>query len=187
MMRRCLTPLNRLARTRMNVSLRPITAASVRAICHLATRADQVQFVAPNAVSLAQALFSPEAWYRAVYVDEGPAGFVMLYDESLRPQAPAAPLLMLWRFMIDARFQRQGIGRAALLQVIAHARAKAVSPRLLLSYVPGPGCPEPLYRQLGFRPTGEVDEGEVVMALALAMDDAASVDAGRTEGAKPLA
>jgi diamine N-acetyltransferase len=34
-----------------------------------------------------------------------------------------------------------------------------------LSYVPGEGSPEGFYRGLGFEPTGEVLEGEVVMSL----------------------
>ena len=69
--------------------------------------------------------------------------------------------------MIDARFQRRGIGRQALLQVIAHARARRIFKTLELSYVPGPGCPEPFYRSLGFTLTGRIDAGEVVMALEL--------------------
>ena len=38
---------------------------------------------------------------------------------------------------------------------------------LVLSYVPGEGSPESFYRRLGFEPTGEVLEGEVVMLLRL--------------------
>ena len=68
----------------MQVSLREITAETVRRITSLSVNPDQQRFVASNAVSLAEALFSEEAWYRAVYVGESPAGFVMLYDESLR-------------------------------------------------------------------------------------------------------
>jgi diamine N-acetyltransferase len=44
----------------------------------------QLRFVATIATSLAQALFSPEAWYRAICCGEEPAGFVMLCDKSLR-------------------------------------------------------------------------------------------------------
>lgn len=33
--------------------------------------------------------------------------------------------------------------------------------------VPGPGCPEPFYRSLGFRHTGRLDEDEVVLELPL--------------------
>ena len=38
----------------------------------------QKQFVAPNAVSIAQAYFSKEAWFRAIYADDTAIGFVML-------------------------------------------------------------------------------------------------------------
>ena len=145
------------------VSLRPITADTVRQITSLAVREDQQRFVAGNAISLAQALFSDEAWYRAIYCGEAPAGFVMLADESLRSPAPDRPTVTVWRFMIDANFQGQGIGRAALLRVIEHVRAQDRFDRLELSYVPGPGSPEPFYLRLGFRHTGRVDGAEIVL------------------------
>ncbi|HET7033392.1 MAG TPA: GNAT family N-acetyltransferase [Casimicrobiaceae bacterium] len=150
------------------VSLREIDASTVRAILALTVAPDQQKFVANNAVSLAQALFSPEAWYRAIYLTDEPVGFVMLYDEALRVPPPEAPELFLWRFMIDARFQRRGIGSCALEQVISHARAKRNATSLGVSYVPGPGCPEPFYLASGFRHTGRVDDGEIVLELDLA-------------------
>jgi len=73
------------------VSLREITAETVRTITQLSVAPDQNQFVAPNAVSLAQALFAPEAWYRAIYLGEEPVGFVMLEDQSLRQPMPENP------------------------------------------------------------------------------------------------
>jgi len=149
------------------VSLREITADTVRPIIALAVAADQQRFVASNAISLAEALFHEEAWYRAIYAGETPAGFVMLYDESLRGAPPPAPEVGLWRFMVDRRFQGRGIGAAALGQVVAHVRAKGVFSSLTTSYVPGPGCPEQFYLQAGFRHTGKLDEGEVVLELSL--------------------
>jgi diamine N-acetyltransferase len=150
------------------ITLREISAETVRAIIELEVAEDQQNFVASNAVSLAQALFSPEAWYRAIYRGDEPVGFVMLYDEALRPVPPAHPAVGVWRLMVDRRFQGQGIGKAALLQVIEHVRAKGLYSKLNLSYVPGPGCPELFYRQLGFQPNGQVEDGEVVLELPLA-------------------
>ena len=149
------------------VSLREITADTVRAVIGLSVADSQKGFVATNAVSLAQALFAPEAWYRAIYAGEELAGFVMLEDESLRTPPPAQPKIGVWRLMVDQKFQGRGIGRAALLQVIEHVRAKGLFSSLELSYVPGPGCPEPFYRGLGFRPTGRMDGVEVVLEFAL--------------------
>ncbi|MEZ0307736.1 MAG: GNAT family N-acetyltransferase [Ramlibacter sp.] len=149
------------------VALREITADTVRAINRLAVGPGQEGFVATNAQSLSQALFSQEAWYRAIYLGEEPVGFVMLEDESLRKEPPAQPRVGVWRLMIDARFQGQGIGRAAMQRVIEHVRAKGLFTSLELSYVPGPGCPEPFYRGMGFLPTGRMDGVEVVLELPL--------------------
>ena len=149
------------------VSLREITAETVRQITSLSVRPEQQRFVASNAVSLAEALFNETAWYRAIYVGDSPAGFAMLYDESLRVAPPSTPLVGLWRFMIDSRFQGQGIGAAALQQVIAHVRSKRLFSSLVTSYVPGPGCPEPFYLRAGFRHTGKLDGDEVVLELPL--------------------
>ena len=151
----------------MPISLQVITADTVRQVTKLSVREDQKHFVASNAVSLAEALFAPEAWYRAIYVGEELAGFVMLYDESLLSPPPQNPEIGVWRFMIDAKFQGKGIGKAALLQVIQHVRAKGIFTKLELSYVLGPGCPEDFYRGLGFRPNGKVHEGEIVLELHL--------------------
>ena len=151
----------------MNVTLREITAETVRAVIKLSVAESQAHFVAPNSVSLAQALFSPEAWYRAIYRDDEPVGFVMLYDESLRPSPPPAPEVGVWRLMVAEPHQGQGIGRAAMQLVIAHVRSKGCFRVLELSYVPAEGGPEPFYLSLGFRNTDRVEEGERVMELPL--------------------
>jgi diamine N-acetyltransferase len=164
------------------VTLREITAETVRVVTRLAVLPEQRGFVATNAESLAQALFSEEAWYRAIYAGDTPAGFVMLYDESLRSSPPPAPQIAVWRFMIDAKFQRQGLGTEAMRAIIAHVRNKGVFDTLELSYVPGPGCPEPFYRRAGFEPTGRVDEGEVVLKLRLARSAADAGAGASTEG-----
>ena len=156
-----------LAINSLYVSLREITAETVRSVCALAVAPSQASFVAPNAVSLAQALFAPEAWYRAIYLLEEPVGFVMLEDESLCELPPKVPQVGLWRFMVDAPHQRSGIGRAALLLVIEHLRAKRRFRSLSCSYVPGIGCPEAFYLGLDFVHTGKVEGVEVVLELPI--------------------
>jgi hypothetical protein len=53
------------------VSLRAVTAETIRAIYSLKVAPDQEQFVAPNAVSIAEAYFVPYAWFRAIYDTAG--------------------------------------------------------------------------------------------------------------------
>jgi diamine N-acetyltransferase len=150
----------------MSISLQPITFDTVRSINRLSVREDQKRFVALNSESLAQALFCPEAWYRAIYSEEVPIGFVMLHDPSLTSDVRPAKVFV-WRFMIDERFQGRGFGEAALRLVIEHVRSKAVTSELYLSHVEDPASAGPFYRKLGFEYTGEIDEGELIMKLAL--------------------
>lgn len=149
------------------VTLQEITAETVRAVIRLSVTDYQNRFVASNATSLSQALFSPQAWYRAIYLGDEPVGFVMLSDESLLEPMPENPEVGVWRFMVDAKHQGKGIGRVAMLLIIEHVRGKGIFRRLELSYVPGEGGPEKLYLSLGFRPTGKVDAGQIVMELPL--------------------
>lgn len=149
------------------VTLREITAETVIAVIKLSVAENQKGLVAPNAVSLAQALFAPQAWYRAIYCGEELAGFVMLADDSLKNPPPEKPAIGVWRLMIDARFQGRGIGGAAMRQVIEHVRRKGLFETLELLYVPGPASPEPFYLALGFRHTGRTEGDEVVLELPL--------------------
>lgn len=143
------------------VTLRPVTAQTVRAICALEPAPDQRHFVAPNAVSIAQAYFTPSAWFRAIYAGEEPVGFIMLDLDTSKPE------YSVWRFMIAAGHQGRGYGAAALRLAIETIRTQPGAREVLLSYVPGPGSPEGFYRKLGFEPTGQVDDGEIVMRLRL--------------------
>jgi diamine N-acetyltransferase len=143
------------------VELREVTGETVRAICRLLVDPSQRGFVAPNAISFAEALFEPKAWYRSVVADDVPVGFAMLYDD------PEVHEYFLWRFMIDARYQGRGYGRRALELIADHVRTRPGATHLVTSWVPGPGTPEPFYRGLGFELTGEMDSEEVVGRLAL--------------------
>lgn len=149
------------------VTLREISSATVRDVIALSVRDDQTAFVAPNAVSLAQALFQPEAWYRAVHADDTLVGFVMLFDEGQRRPPPPSPRIALWRFMIDRAHQGRGYGRAALQRVVEHARATGPYGSLQVLCVPGPGSPRPFYLAQGFEDTGRVDDGEQILELPL--------------------
>jgi diamine N-acetyltransferase len=149
------------------VTLREITADTVRTICALRVAPAQERLVAPNAVSIAQAYFEPAAWFRAIYAGETPVGFAMLFD-STRAVAPEDPdTCHLWRFMIAEQHQQQGHGGAALRLLIDHARSLPGTRKFSLSFVPEGAGPRDFYARFGFRETGEMDDGEVIMELAL--------------------
>ena len=151
------------------VSLREITEQNRDAIVALEVARAQRRFVGTVTQALMDAEEIPEGkpWYRAIYADEQPVGFLML-SWSVTPDPPRiiGPWF-LWKLLIDERYQRRGYGRDAVGLVVDIVRANGAA-ELLTSCVVGDGGPEPFYRRLGFRPTGDFDEnGEIILALDL--------------------
>ncbi|MCF7808997.1 MAG: GNAT family N-acetyltransferase [Candidatus Marinimicrobia bacterium] len=143
------------------VTLREITKTTYREILNLKVGENQKQFVAANAVSLAQANFHPEAWFRGVYAGDTAVGFAMLEIDTEKPE------YYLWRFMIDEKHQSKGYGYQAMELLIRHVRTLPRATEFLLSYVPAQGSPREFYQKLGFEDTGEVEDGENIMRLEL--------------------
>jgi len=147
--------------TDVKVMLREITGETLGAILKLDVSDEQKSFVAANAVSIAQAHFSEYAWFRAIYADDVPVGFVMLYLDQDKP------LYGVWRFMVDQEHQRKGYGSEAMRQVIEYVKSLPKARELVVSYGPGEGDPSPFYERLGFVDTGEWIGKEKVMKLSL--------------------
>lgn len=150
------------------VRLVEITEENREAVCALRVHPGQERFVASVARSLSDAATTPEGepWYRAVYTGDEPVGFVML-SWNVPPGRPGVlGPYYLWRLLIDRRHQGRGLGRAVLDEVVSLVRADGGT-ELLTSHHPADDGPGPFYRKYGFRPTGEIDDGEIVVRLAL--------------------
>jgi diamine N-acetyltransferase len=144
------------------VTLREITAATLRPILELEVGADQKQhYPRSNAYSIAEAHFAPDAWFRGIYAGETPVGFVML---SLIPERAE---YFLWRLMIDRRYQRRGYGRQAMRTVIEYVRTLPNATEFYTSHLRGNQCAAALYSDLGFQYTGDETGGDLLMRMSL--------------------
>jgi diamine N-acetyltransferase len=152
-----------------NVSLREITLANRAAVEALTVTAVQAEYVTGVAESLVEAAETPDAcpWYRAVYADGTPVGFVMISDGIIVVNPAYLGPYFLWRLLIDRRYQRRGYGSAALSLVVEYVRTRPGARVLLSSMVQGPASPIGFYLRQGFRATGEVHEDELVLELDL--------------------
>jgi diamine N-acetyltransferase len=150
------------------VTLREITEDTVRAICDLSKTLTEVQrtHVADNAVSIAEAHFSKYAWFRAIYADETPVGFLMLYIGPDDEQEGEPTVWFLWRLMIAGPYQKFGFGRRALEQIFDMARSEGAT-ELITSCVPGEDGPEGFYQRLGLVRNGKWYDEELGLVLAL--------------------
>jgi diamine N-acetyltransferase len=142
--------------------LRPaeVTRDNVRAACGLEIRPEQKGTVAPVAWSLAAAYTAPDiTWPRLVYDGDQIVGFIMgAFDPDGEGELFRS---FLWRLNIAAGYQGKGYGRFAVEGLCAEARHRGQR-RLMVSWKQHEHGPEGFYLRLGFRPTGEHNQGEVV-------------------------
>jgi len=149
------------------VTLREVTSQNLGAVLALEVFDEQRNFVASNARSIAQAHFYKEAWFRAIYADDVPVGFLMLHDENLRDEVRQNDYYFLWRLMIDKRHQKLGFGRQAVRLLIEHVKQRPNAKTLLSSFRSGQNSPEGFYTKLGFKRTGHEHDGEIEIGLGL--------------------
>ncbi|MBU0596146.1 GNAT family N-acetyltransferase [Candidatus Bipolaricaulota bacterium] len=146
----------------MDVTLREITNDNFIECIRLTVSEDQKNFVATNVYSLAEAKADGVSNPFAIYADDLMVGFIM-YDFE-----PEEDRGYISRLMIDARFQGNGYGRAAMQQVIDRFKRIPECKEIQTSYAPANAAAEHLYEDLGFRQTGEEIDGETVVRMPLA-------------------
>lgn len=149
----------------LEVSLRRISAATVCDVCDLSETLSEAQRnkVADNGNSIAEAHFSENAWFRAIYAGETLVGFIMLHTAADYDTIDC-PGVFLWRLMIAGPFQGKGFGQQAIALVVRDLRARGIT-ELYTSYGLGDASPEGFYKRLGFIPTGEMYDDEVEAIL----------------------
>lgn len=149
----------------MAITLREISDDDRPAVVALRVAPDQQRFVSSVADSLVEAERHPEGnpWFRAVYDDAEPVGFVMLsWDLDPPPPGMNGPWF-LWKLLVDAGHQGRGVGREVVRLVLEIVRTHGGT-ELLTSHVPGEDGPAGFYARLGFVPTGELDpDGEILL------------------------
>ena len=144
------------------VTLRKVTKENLWDIFKLEVAPEQSKYVATNEMSIAQAYFDREiAWFRAIYADEMPVGFLMLSDDASKQE------YFIWRLMIDAQYQKLGFAKKTMELLFDYVRTRPGAKEILVSYRPGDEGPQGFYEKLGFTPTGDVEDGEVVMRRQL--------------------
>ena len=132
------------------INLREITSKNLKSIIDLNVKQDQKDYVALNSVSIAQGHYSKSAWFKGIFYDDRPVGFVMLdlIEEENK--------CFLWRFMIDREYQGKGFGKIALTQVIDFVRLLNLYTYIATSYVPAENSAGGFYKNFGFIESEEI-------------------------------
>jgi len=118
---------------------------------------DQSAYIPPVLYSLAQAKFEALTPY-GIRTSDRTVGLLM-YGEF-------TGLCWINRIMIDEAYQRQGIGKAALQQMVAQLRRNVRCKEIRASYAPDNYAAAALFASVGFQPLAASLEDEVVVQYA---------------------
>lgn len=143
------------------IHLEPITEDNWRT--RLCVSEAQQKYVSDSAHLLARAYAyrGQRSCACMIYNDDTPVGMALYYD---CPELDAYDFSQLF---IDNRYQGKGYGRQAAALILDRMRAERKFPKVLLCYVLGNDTAKSMYENLGFRHTGDDDDDEIAMELAL--------------------
>jgi diamine N-acetyltransferase len=146
------------------IQLRDLNRDNWRACAGLALPAEQEKLVAPNVWSIAEAGFEPRYRPRVICLDETIIGFLMYCAET---DPPDPTLFWLFRFMLAPGFQGRGHGAEALRLALEEMKAAGAT-RVRTMHKPGNVAASRLYRRLGFREIGTLDDGDIELEIPVA-------------------
>ena len=143
----------------MPLTFKPIDKDNWHTAIRLEVAEAQRKFVASNLYSIAESKFEPQASPLGIFNDDGTMVGFLMYG-SYKSE------MWIWRLMVDQRYQRQGYGRAAM-QAVVTALQTMGHQDIFVSYEPENTVAAKLYADLGFEPTGRIDDGEIVVRLSM--------------------
>ncbi len=147
------------------IRLEPVTPDNWRE--KLEVRPDQETFVAPKVAILARAWAYRDARSRAflIYHGDTPVGVAMYHDYEDPEEGEFC--YDFDQLLIDARYQGRGYGTEAVQKILALMEADGKYDEVVLCYIEGNEEARRLYEKAGFLPTGDAEEGEIIMKKRL--------------------
>lgn len=147
-----------MGKNKMQVSLQNITRKNYEQVCELDVSKAQQKYVACNMWSLVESTFNDDYETRAIYQGDLPVGFFMWVKENIHR-------ISIWRFMIDEKYQQQGIGRIALNLALEEIKTNTAIKEIEICYDPQNPVAKEFYASFGFKEVGMDEDGEDMLAI----------------------
>jgi diamine N-acetyltransferase len=126
------------------ITLRDVTKQNIRRVLKLKAAPEQERLAPTVAHMIARGVYEDNAWFKVVYADEEPVGFVKVWESN--PEEPD-----LWGIMVDEKYQGRGYGRKAVELVITLIKGRnPQARRLCVGYLPENSHARAFYRKCGF-------------------------------------
>jgi len=118
--------------------------------CELEVSKEQLEYIEPNAISIAQSKFELTLKPYAIYAEGKVAGFLMY--NSVKEELDG---YWVYRIMVDKKFQGKGIGKAATKLMMSEMAKSLNAKKIIVGYHPKNLRAHNLYASLGFIDNGD--------------------------------
>ena len=145
----------------MDKEIKEITAENWIEAVKLKVKEEQENFVASNAVSLAQSKFHTFLECHGFYVNEEMVGF------SATGKNPQDGEIWIARFMIGEQFQGKGYGKKGSLKLLEFLKERYECSEIFLDVAPENETAIGLYETIGFKDTGRLQGKSKVYKIDL--------------------
>jgi diamine N-acetyltransferase len=145
----------------MGITIQEITADNFVEAIHLKVKKEQENFVASNAVSIAQSKFHTFLKCFGIYDGNIMVGF------SAFGKNPDDGTIWIVRHMIAEQYQGKGYGKRGLQVLIGHLRSEYQCGMIYLDVAPENQVAINLYQSVGFEDTGRIQGHSHVFVLDL--------------------
>lgn len=141
----------------MNIYLKDIDKTNWEECIGLSVSEHQSSFVATNAYSLLQAHYEENLYPMGIYREDTLVGFLM-YQYDIDDD-----MWGMCRLMVDSKYQKQGIGKVAIMKLFDIILEKYGHVDFYTSVEPENLIALKLYENLGFVNTNKLVEGELLL------------------------
>ncbi|NPD89747.1 MAG: GNAT family N-acetyltransferase [Asgard group archaeon] len=143
----------------MDINIKEITAENWVDAVKLKVKEDQENFIASNAVSLAQSKFHPFIECHGFYAGEEMVGF------SATGKNPEDGEIWIARFMIGEKFQGKGYGKKCSIKLLEFLKERHNCFKIFLDVAPENEIAIKMYESVGFKDTGKIQGKSKVFKL----------------------
>ena len=148
--------------SRLEVELKEVTVDNFEDVIDLELDESQRDYLPDNTYSIAESKFFPSYQPRAIYSNGKVVGFLM-YQSAVDEGQPDE--YEIFRFMVDRRYQRTGVGRKAMELALNEIKSNCNVKSITICYAPTNPVAKEFYGSFGFKEVGVNSDGEIVAEI----------------------
>ncbi len=145
-----------------NIHLKEIDEKNWYDCCHLELFTHQKEFLETNAISILQSKYEPQLKPYAIYAEQEMVGFFMY--STVKEELDS---YWIYRFMIDKKFQRKGLGAKAFQLILNQMSQLPDCSRIAVGYDEKNVGTHHFYAKMGFTDNGDRFGKEMAVVLEI--------------------